>query len=216
MTLIQTVYPNHIALRTRNQEACFVEIGILASAFEKSATELKHKQKLLKCKSTVYIATLNVRTLNRIDQLLVLTEHNIDIVCVQKHRYHYSEVEIKHHDSGNGWTFISASAWKNSVNVVIGDVGMHLSPRALKSLNSIKKIQPKMMIVMFNDNPTQRSCPAIILQMRVIKRISSPSLMSYPPSFVVSRNTTFLSSVETLLYQLRHVKILTIILKTKK
>ena len=62
-----------------------------------------------------------VRTLNRITQLLELTasavEHNIDIVCIQEHRYHHSEVEIKYHDSGNGRTFISASARKNSVSI---------------------------------------------------------------------------------------------------
>ena len=60
--------------------------------FEKSATELKHKhwQNLPKCKSTIQIATFNVRTLNRIGQLPELTasaiDHDIEIVCVQKHR----------------------------------------------------------------------------------------------------------------------------------
>ena len=54
--------------------------------------------------------TFNIRTLNRINQLPELTasmsEHNIDIVCVQEHRYHHNEVGIKYHDSSNGWTFI--------------------------------------------------------------------------------------------------------------
>ena len=56
------------------------EVGALASVFDKSATELK--QKLLKCKQTIQIATFNVRTLNRIGQLSELTasvvEHKID------------------------------------------------------------------------------------------------------------------------------------------
>ena len=59
---------------------------------------------------------------------------------------------MKYHDTGNGWTFVSASAWKNSVNAAIG-VGMLIGPRALKSLNSMEKIQPRMMVATFNGNP---------------------------------------------------------------
>ena len=39
---------------------------------------------------------------------------------------------------------------KNSVIAVIGGIGMLISPRALKSLNSVEKIQPR---IMFNGNP---------------------------------------------------------------
>ena len=65
---------------------------------------------------------------------------------------HNSEVWIKYRDSGNKWTFITTSAWKNSVNVVIGVIGILLSPYALKPLNSIEKIRPRMMIATFNGN----------------------------------------------------------------
>ena len=54
--------------------------------------------------------------------------------------------------------FVSESVWKNSVNVVIGGVGTLISSLVLKSLNSIKKIPPKMMVAMFNGNP----CTTII------------------------------------------------------
>ena len=40
----------------------------------------------------------------------------------------------------------SVSTWKNSVNTIIGGVGMLLSPCTLKSLNSIKKIQSRVMV----------------------------------------------------------------------
>ena len=50
--------------------------------------------------------------------------------------------------------FVSASAWKNSVNSVIGGVGMLIGPRALKSFNDIEKIQPRMMVATFNGNPS--------------------------------------------------------------
>ena len=125
--------------------------------FEKSATEFKQKQKLLKCKSTIQIATFNFGTLNKIGQLPELTasaiDYNIDIICVQEHRYLHSE-DIRYHDTGNGWTFVLGSVWKNSVNTAMGGVGMLTGPRALESLNSIKKIQSRMMVAMFNDNPS--------------------------------------------------------------
>ena len=73
------------------------------------------------------------------------------------HRDHHSEVEMKYLDTSNGWMFISASAWKNSV---IGGVGMLLSPRSINLLNSIEKIQHRIMVATFNSNPstTMISC----------------------------------------------------------
>ena len=98
----------------------------------------KIKQKLLKCKRTIEIATFNVRTLNRIGQLPELTasaiDHHIDIICIQEHGYTHNEY-IKYHDTGNGWTLTTASVWKNAANATIGGVGMG----ALKSLNCIEK-----------------------------------------------------------------------------
>ena len=111
----------------KKKKACPAEVGTLASVFEKSATELKLKQKLLKCKCTIQIVTFNFRTLNRIGQLLELTilviDHNIDIICIKEYRYTHSE-NIKYHYTGNGWTLATASAWKNSVNATIGGIGM--------------------------------------------------------------------------------------------
>ena len=77
---------------------CHAGVEALAPMLKKSATELKLKQKLLKCKSTTQIATFNIRTLNRIGQLLELTasaiDHNIDIICIQEHRYlHTKDIE---------------------------------------------------------------------------------------------------------------------------
>ena len=123
--------------------------------FEKSATEIK-QQKRLKCKQTIQIATFNVRTLDRIGQLSELTasavEHKIDIKCIQGHRYTHTE-NIKYHVTGNRWTLATVSAWKNSVNATVGGLGMLIGPRALKTLNSIERIQPRMMAATFNGNP---------------------------------------------------------------
>ena len=61
--------------------------------------------------------------------------------------------DIKYHETGNGWTLATVSAWKNSVNAAVGGVGMLIGPRALKTLNSIEKIQPRMIAATFNGNP---------------------------------------------------------------
>ena len=155
MTHTQTTCSNRIAVRAGKKGARPAEVGALVSVFEKPATELK-QQKLLKCKHTIQIATFNVRTLNRIGQLPELTasaiDHKIDIICIQEHRYTHSE-DIKYHDTGDGWTLATGSAWKNSVNATIGGVGMLIGPQALKSLNSIEKIHPRMMVVTLNGNP---------------------------------------------------------------
>ena len=42
---------------------------------------------------------------------------------------------------------------ENSVNIVIGGIGVLLSPHVLKSLNSIEKIQPRMMVAKLNGKP---------------------------------------------------------------
>ena len=155
MTHTQTTYTNYITLCAGKKGARPAEVGAQASVFEKSATELK-QQKILKYKQTIQIATFNVRTLNRIGKLPELiasaVEHKIDIICIQEHRYMHTE-DIKYHETGNGWTLATVSAWKNSVNTAVGGVGMLIGPRALKTLNSIEKIQPRMMAATFNGNP---------------------------------------------------------------
>ena len=127
--LVTLESPNYIT-RAGKKGARPAEVGALASVLKKSATE--RKQKLLKCKQTIQIATFNVRTLNRIGQLSELTasavEHKIDVICIQEHRYTHTE-DIKYHETGNGWMLVTVSAWKNSVNVSVGGVGMLIGPR---------------------------------------------------------------------------------------
>ena len=52
-TMTETTCPNRITLRACKKEARPAEVVALASVFEKSVTELKLKQKLLKYKSTI-------------------------------------------------------------------------------------------------------------------------------------------------------------------
>ena len=69
MTYTQITYSNRITLHAGKKRAHPLEVGSLASEFEKSDTELKLKQNLLKYKHTIQIAIFNVGTLNRIGQL---------------------------------------------------------------------------------------------------------------------------------------------------
>ena len=68
------------------------------------------------------IATFNVRTLNiigKLPELIASTEeHKLDIICIQEHRYTHTE-DIKYHETGNGWSLATVSAWKNSVNAAV-------------------------------------------------------------------------------------------------
>ena len=89
------------------------------------------------------IVSFNFRTLSIINSLPKLTAYtvnlNTDIICIQEHRYYQSKLELKYNNTGNGWTFVSASEWKTSVNVTIGGVGILLSPCALKLLKSSER-----------------------------------------------------------------------------
>ena len=120
----------------------------------------------------------------------------IDIICIQEHRYTHSE-DIKYHDSSNGWTLAIASAWKNSVNATIERVGKHIGPQALKSLNSIEKIQPRMMVATFNGNPSATiiSCYSPTNVSKEIELIAFYDEL-YPLVFNI-QNTTSSSLAET-------------------
>ena len=126
-------------------------------SIQKSATEFKLKQKLLKYKRTIQIATFNVWTLNRIRPKTGANRFGDRSKYRQNVRTSTqmpNTEEIKYHDTGNRWTFVSASAWKNYVNATIGGVGMLIRQRAQKSLNCLENIQPRMMVATFNGNPS--------------------------------------------------------------
>ena len=67
---------------------------------------------------------------------------------------------------------------------------MLIGPRVLKSPNGLEKIQPRMMVATFNGNPSATIISCCNLPVLMKKLISLPSIMSYLPLFVASRNTT--------------------------
>ena len=54
----------------------------------------------------------------------------LSVPKVQGHRSSHDNLELKYHEAGKGWMFISASAWKNSTIATIGGVGILISPHS--------------------------------------------------------------------------------------
>ena len=77
--------------------------------------------------------------------------------------------DIKYHETGKGWSLVTVSAWKNSVNAAVGGVGLLIGPRVLKTLKSVEKMQPRMMAATFNGSPEQQSSHATAPPMLVKK-----------------------------------------------
>ena len=107
---------SRIARRAVNQGARPAMVPQVA--VEKSATgthtntntNTKHFPRLLKGKKTVFIATLNVQTLQKegkIPELIASAEYtNQDIICWQEHRFIHEELTTKEHAYGN-WRLIT-------------------------------------------------------------------------------------------------------------
>ena len=156
MTRIITRSESRIARRAVDQGARSAALPLAMAQRSKNLLQRQELQ-LLKPKKEILISTFNVQTLNHPHKAPELVhsaiQNNIDVICIQEHRFHHPDLELKHTDVGKGWTVISASAWKNSQNATIGGVGILLSPKALKSLQNIEKITPRIVVATFNGNP---------------------------------------------------------------
>ena len=80
------------------------------------------------------------------------------------------------------------------VNAVIVGVGMLLSPRALKSHNSIVEIQPRMKVFTFNGNPSKMLISYYSPTNASDENDLTPPITSTPPLSVASPNTAFKTS----------------------
>ena len=116
------------------------------------------EQKIFNCRKSSIISTFNTRTLGSECQLNeclnAAMETKQDIICIQEHRqFHPDHLLVYNDNVGDGWLFVTASSWKNSMNASIGGIGILLSPRAQKSLNQVEKISDRIIIASFNGNP---------------------------------------------------------------
>ena len=85
--------------------------------------------------------------------IAIAVTYQIHVKNVQEHRFYHKDIDLKYHELGNGRTLKSASALKSTGNNTIGGVGMLLSPHATKSLNSIEKVTPQILVATFHSNP---------------------------------------------------------------
>ena len=86
--------------------------------------------------------------MNQLPELKVsAAKQNMDIICIQEHKYYHRELELRYHDH----------VWKNSVIATIRGVEMLLSFHALRSINKIVKIQQRLCATFYGNSCTIRS-----------------------------------------------------------
>ena len=112
--------------------------------------------KLLTCTTNRTITTFNPCTLRKdysIDELTnSIEEQNLDIICIQEHRFCHDEV-IKYSQISSKYTLITSSAVKNESNASIGGVGIILNNSILECVTSVEKISPRILVISFSGNP---------------------------------------------------------------
>ena len=101
------------------------------------------------------ISTFNTQTLRSPTKREELAHeaalYNIDIICLQEHRNVHSEALLQ--ETFNEYTLITSSAWKNQQNASTGGVGFLISPRALKSVQSITCYNKRIIQISLHGNP---------------------------------------------------------------
>ena len=131
----------------------FTAIQISPMAFEKSA---KIPAKLLKCNRTLF-STANVQNLQSFSQLPEFTEQmswsTLLMWPVCKNTDYTKKIKISNAmEQVKTGTLLLVQHDKNSINATIGRLRILLNPFAMKWLNSIEKILPRMMIENVNGN----------------------------------------------------------------
>ena len=142
----------HIARRV-GEEGARPPVGNWAG-IEKNTTSCKN---LLKSKTCQLVSTFNARTLNsplKLGEITALSEKlGLEAVCIQEHRIHHEDINIRYHNMGKGWIMATSSAEKGENNSTIRGIGLLLSPRAYKALQNIESITPRILIATFSGNP---------------------------------------------------------------
>lgn len=91
---------------------------------EKTSSKRTETNVFAKCKRPLLVSTFNVRSLNstmKISELVALAiECNINVMSIQEHRFHHTDVELRHVNLARVCTLVTSSAWKSSRNSTIG------------------------------------------------------------------------------------------------
>ena len=103
----------------------------------KNNLKIQKNKKIFNCRTTSIISTFESWTLGSECQLneclnaAMETKQEQNIICIQEHRQFHPDHHLVYNDNvGDGWLFVTASSWKNSVNASIGGIGILLSPKS--------------------------------------------------------------------------------------
>ncbi|XP_072022782.1 craniofacial development protein 2-like [Amphiura filiformis] len=114
-------------------------------------------EKLLRCKQSMFVSTLNTRTLRSIylqEEICGLAKrYNQDITGLQEHKIVNPDEPIRHHDLFDGYQLVSSSAWRNRAGIAVGGVGILMSAKAKKTLLSCICITPRKICATFGGSP---------------------------------------------------------------
>ena len=115
---------------------------------------------LLRCKRPFIMGTFNACTVRENSRMLELAhcaeENGVEILGVQEHRrvHQDQDRDTTLHCKAGKSTFITCSAWRNTVQAATGGVGLLLSPRANKALQGPpKRHSERIMSATFDGNP---------------------------------------------------------------
>ena len=100
-----------------------------------------------------------------------------DIIFMQEHWQFHPDHHLVYNDNvGDGWLFVTASSWKNSVNASIGGIGILLSPRAQKSLNQVEKYLTELLSQVSTEIQKHRLYAVTVLRNVVMNKMQLHSI----------------------------------------
>ena len=117
----------------------------------------RRKDKLLRCRKTVKISSMNVRSIKEGWKAEELAEkcllQNIQILGIQEHRIMHEDQGIRYSKLQGGFEMITSSAWRNEAQAATGGVGLVLSKVAAKLLTGVKSYSKRVLSATFQGNP---------------------------------------------------------------
>ena len=121
-----------------------------------SDSDERRPKQLIKFRNNAIICTFNTRTLGpkgRVEELVLCAKQKCtDVIAVQEHRLYHPDTDLQY-QTIDGYTLVTSSCTKNSVNASVVGVGFHLSPRARENLLSIEKTSSRVIILQLEGNP---------------------------------------------------------------
>ncbi|XP_038053581.1 craniofacial development protein 2-like [Patiria miniata] len=110
---------------------------------------------LLKCKRNLTFSTFNACTIREMSRATASCSRrcSVDVLGIQEHRRVHPDEEIRF-DMVKGVDLITSSAWRNpTTRAAVGGVGLLLSRRARKALQSVNSLSPRVLVATFDGNP---------------------------------------------------------------